>query len=97
MNKYIGFLLAVMLAAFSSTTLAEDVTTNLVGEFSWSVIRTEIEKDALGFIAKISPKLNESRYFASDNIAGYLGPIVEVRTGGNDSFESVLAKFAALY
>ncbi|MCX5801692.1 MAG: hypothetical protein NTX17_09930 [Candidatus Eisenbacteria bacterium] len=92
MNKSIGFLLAVTLVAFPAITLAEDSSASLGGEISWSVIRTEIEKDALGFVAKVSPKLSESRYFATNSIAGYLGPTVEVRTGGNDSFESVLAK-----
>lgn len=65
---------------------------NLNGEISWSVIRTELEKEALGVIAKITPKLNESTYFLTKDMVGYLGPTIEVRTGGNDSFESMLAK-----
>lgn len=93
MKKNLKFvLIIVLLIAFPALASAEDTLTNLGGEISWYVIRTELEKDALGLVAKVSPKLNESRYFATKSIAGYLGPIVEVRTGGNDAFESVLAK-----
>ena len=92
MNKNIWFLLAVILVVFPTITPAEDGSVNLGGEISWSVIRTELEKDALGFAAKVGPKLNEGRYFTTSSVAGYLGPTVEVRTGGNDSFESFLAK-----
>jgi hypothetical protein len=94
MNKISEFFLAVTLLACPAKSLAEDNSTNLVGEISWSVIRTELEKDALGFVAKVSPKLNSSRYFVTKSIAGYLGPIVEVRTGGNGSFESMLTKLS---
>jgi len=62
------------------------------GEISWTYIRTELERDALGFVAEVLPKLNQASYFANDNFAGYLGPSVEVRTGGDDAFDSFVAR-----
>lgn len=84
--------------AFSANTYAEEPSElDLNGEINWSVIQTELEKKALGFAATITPKLNESRYFTAKNGVGYLGPTVKINTGGNDSFESFLAKISGFY
>lgn len=98
MKKLCRLFLIILGVSFHCHVQAqENGQLDLSGEINWSIIRTELEKEALGFAAEITPKVNEERYFSSMGGAGYLGPTVAFKAGGNDSFESFVAKVSGFY
>lgn len=66
------------------------------GELTWQAVSTELESQALGVVTKILPKINVERALFSDSAFTLLGPDIEVRTGGSDAFDAVIAKLTGL-
>lgn len=65
-------------------------------ELSWVFLRTELEEEALGVIAKYEPLLESERFFSGEGF-GFLGPSIDVQTGGQDSFDRLIAKMNGFY
>lgn len=92
MTKHLKSILVIMFLTLATAAVASEELSSFGGEITWSGIRTELEKEAVGLAVKASPRLNEATYVVEKRGAGYLGPAFDLKTGGDDSFESVVAK-----
>ena len=72
-------------------------TVNLSGDISWSVVRTELNKIASAYAAKIIPKLPVEILTGSAGWSLFAGPSIDIKTGGKDAFDSISLKAQGFY
>jgi len=79
-------LCAILLVFISSTSIAEKAIT----EFSVAAVKTELDKAAVGYAIRHKP--GDDIYLASRNGFVDATPDIEIRTGGDDTFDGITAK-----
>jgi len=93
MNAYTSALLICLVCCSASLARAQESATTDTN-LSFAVVRTQLEQQALAVAARVLPKINEEVFVDNESWIGSFAPDVEVRTGGNDTFDSFIAKFS---
>lgn len=86
--KTIAPIVALLLLTTSQHVISTE--TGSVTEISFGAVKTELEKSAVAYVIKHSPK--DDIYVADKTSFIDMSPIIEIQTGGDDSFNGLVAK-----